>query len=50
MKRFIPAIFAILGILDLIYGIIRSDMLSLLIGPLMLGISVFIIWKERGVQ
>jgi hypothetical protein len=47
MRRFLPVIFIILGVLDTIYGAISSDVISLVIGVVMVVISVYILKKER---
>jgi hypothetical protein len=47
MKRFLPIIFIILGALDTIYGAIRSDVISLVIGVVMVVISFYILRKEQ---
>jgi len=47
MKRFlIPLLFMVIGIADFIYGILRSDAMSLAIGALLVGISLYIIYKD----
>jgi hypothetical protein len=47
MKRILPVIFIILGTLDTIYGAIRSDVISLVIGVVIVVISVYILRKEQ---
>jgi hypothetical protein len=47
MKKYLPACFMIIGAIDLIYGILRTDMVSLFIGPLMVGLAVYTMIKER---
>jgi len=48
MSRFLPAVFAVVGILDLVYGIVRSDTVSIIAGPAMVAIALYIWRKDRG--
>jgi len=48
MSRFLPAVFAVVGVLDLIYGIVRSDTVSIIAGPAMVAIALYIWRKDRG--
>jgi hypothetical protein len=50
MKKFLPVLFVILGTLDTIYGALKSDMISLVIGVIMVGISVYILKKEQEIR
>ena len=43
--RIIPLLFAVLGVLDFIYGIVRHDLISLGMGALMAGIALYIFKK-----
>ncbi|MDT8274386.1 MAG: hypothetical protein RRA35_14430 [Desulfomonilia bacterium] len=36
----------VIGIADFIYGILRSDAMSLVIGALLVSISLYIIYKD----
>jgi membrane protein implicated in regulation of membrane protease activity len=47
MKKYAIIIFLILGILDLIYGIMTGDRISLIIGGAMVVISLYVIKKEK---
>ena len=44
-NRIIPLLFALFGLIDFIYGIYRHDMISLGMGVLMVGISLYVIKK-----
>ena len=47
MKRYlIPLVFMAIGIADFIYGIAKEDAISLGIGALLVGISLYIIRRE----
>lgn len=48
MSRFLPAVFAVVGIMDLVYGIARSDTVSIIAGPAMVAIALYIWRKDRG--
>jgi len=48
MSRFLPAVFAVVGIMDLVYGIVRSDTVSIIAGPAMVAIALYIWRKDRG--
>jgi hypothetical protein len=47
MKKFLPVLFVVLGTLDTIYGALKPDMISLVIGVVMVGIAVYILKKEH---
>jgi hypothetical protein len=44
-NKIIPLLFALFGVIDFIYGIYRHDMISLGMGVLMVGISLYVIKK-----
>ncbi|MFZ0131781.1 MAG: hypothetical protein WAK95_04515 [Desulfobacterales bacterium] len=46
-KRLLPLAFAALGLLDFLYGLYRSDRVSIFVGLSMVGIAVYIIRKKR---
>lgn len=48
MSRFLLAVFAVVGVLDLGYGIVRSDTMSVIAGPAMVAIALYIWRKDRG--
>ena len=48
MSRFLLAVFAVVGVLDLVYGIVRSDTVSVIAGPAMVAIALYIWRKDRG--
>lgn len=45
-KKIIPLLFALLGVMDFIYGMVRHDLISLGVGALMVGIAVYVFKKE----
>lgn len=47
MKRYAPFIFIIIGAADLIYGITTGDGISLGIGTIMIGLSLYVLYKDR---
>jgi inner membrane protein involved in colicin E2 resistance len=47
MKKYAIIIFLILGIFDIIYGILTGDKISLFIGGLMVVISLYVVKKEK---
>jgi lipid-A-disaccharide synthase-like uncharacterized protein len=47
MRKYLPAVFTILGAVDIVYGIWKSDVVSLVIGGIMVAISLYIMKKER---
>ena len=46
-NRIIPLIFTLLGVLDFMYGIMRHDMISLGMGALIAGVSLYV-FKKAG--
>ena len=46
-NRVLPIAFIIIGVIDFTYGIMKKDQVSLAMGAIMVGISVFIIIKDR---
>jgi len=42
-----PLVFIVLGILDIIYGLLMDDRISLLMGPALIVIAVYIMARER---
>lgn len=47
MKKYVPILFLILGIIDLIYGITTGDRISLVIGGAMIVIALYVVKKEK---
>ena len=47
MRKFLPVLFVVLGTLDTIYGALRPDMVSLVIGVIMVAIAVYILKKDE---
>lgn len=47
MKKFLPVLFVVLGAIDTIYGALKPDMVSLVIGVIMVAIAVYILKKEQ---
>ena len=45
-NRIVLLLFALLGVLDFIYGMIKSDMISLGMGSLLVVISLYVFKKE----
>jgi hypothetical protein len=45
-NKIVPLAFAVIGVIDFIYGIMKPDMISLGMGGLMVGISIFILKRE----
>jgi hypothetical protein len=48
-NRIIPLLFALLGLLDFAYGIMRHDMISLGMGALIVGVSLYV-FKKAGTE
>lgn len=47
MWKIAPVIFIVLGILDIIYGLLMNDRISLLMGPILIVIAVYIAARNR---
>jgi len=47
MRKFVPVLFVVLGTIDTVYGALRPDMVSLVMGVIMVGIAVYILKQER---
>lgn len=45
--RMLPWAFIMLGLVDFIYGILRPDRISLVMGAVMVGIAVWIVLKRQ---
>jgi hypothetical protein len=45
-NKIVPLAFAAIGIIDFIYGIMKPDMVSLGMGALLVGISLFVFKRE----
>jgi hypothetical protein len=45
-NKILPLAFAVIGVIDFIYGIMKPDMVSLGMGAIMVGISLFILKRE----
>jgi hypothetical protein len=45
-KKVLPLAFAVIGVIDFIYGVMKPDMVSLGMGALLVGISLFVLKKE----
>jgi hypothetical protein len=45
-NKILPLAFAVIGLIDLIYGIMKPDMISVGMGALMIGISLFILRRD----
>lgn len=46
-NKLIPMAFALLGALDLIYGVMKPDMVSVGMGGLMAGIAGYILYRKE---
>lgn len=46
-NKALPVLFIVLGMADLVYGIVRKDMVSLAMGALMAGIAVYILTRRE---
>ncbi|HVN70656.1 MAG TPA: hypothetical protein VMU10_01430 [Desulfomonilia bacterium] len=44
--KLVPLLFALLGVLDFTYGLMRSDMISLGMGTLLVVVSVYVFKRE----
>jgi len=45
-KMILPALFALLGVVDFAYGLMKPDYISMGVGALMVGVSVYVIRRE----
>ena len=45
-NKIAPLLFALLGVIDFIYGLKMHDLISLGVGALMVGISLFVLKRE----
>jgi hypothetical protein len=45
-NKIVPLAFAAIGVIDFIYGIMKPDMVSLGMGALLVGISLFVLKRE----
>jgi len=45
-NKILPLVFAVIGVIDFIYGIMKPDMVSLGMGALLVGISLFVLKRE----
>ncbi|HON38010.1 MAG: hypothetical protein ACOX3E_16035 [Desulfomonilia bacterium] len=47
VQKVVLVIFIILGVLDIVYGLLMDDRISLLMGPVLIIIGLYLIARER---
>jgi hypothetical protein len=47
IRKVALAFFIILGVLDIVYGLLMDDRISLLMGPVLIIIGLYLIMRER---
>ncbi len=47
IRKFALTAFIILGVLDIVYGLLMNDRISLFMGPILILIAVYLIARER---
>jgi hypothetical protein len=45
-NKVVPAVFAVIGVMDFIYGIMKPDMVSLGMGALLVVIALYVLKRE----